>query len=116
MGNSPVTVYRHGKAGPKMERIRWVPHPISGVKDVDTYWSQNALWVKGQTKGVSTWASPNASMRGGKWWALPANTPFDNKLYPHDPKKVGHWYWAPNWDMPLFHYWQALRTLNGKFI
>jgi hypothetical protein len=120
MGLTLVDLYRWGKT-PRMERVRTSPDPDSKSIDAVTFNVVNEsglieLWVRGRVSGVSCFIKANNIFRGnGKWWMLPSNTRYDDSmLHLYSPDGT-HWYWAPNRDMTLEQYKQALTAINKDF-
>ena len=83
------------------------------MKDADIFKKGGHEWVKGKSKGVSTFKHPQAR-KGDREWKLPAGASYPDALHPvndHDD----HVSWQASHDMPLSDYVQALRDLGLHF-
>lgn len=106
-GKTDHVVYRLGNASsPKMDNVRT-------VKDADLFKKNGHDWVKGHTKGVSTFTNPKAQ-KGDKEWKLPVGSSYPAELHPVNDHG-DHVSWQASHDMPLADYIRALQTLGQHF-
>jgi hypothetical protein len=103
MAATAIELFRAGnKSGPKFDHIR--SHVVVQ--------SRNGVdWVIGRSGGASTQQAPGGLR--GTWYALPANTTYDDAILYVWNDYPGHWSWEPRHDMPLSDYVAALAALNA---
>lgn len=86
MGILPVDLYRWGKTGPRLDRVRIAPDALTRGVDAVSFdaaveGGHVEIWVKARQKGVSSFAAPHSRMQGqGRWWVIPRNTIYDDAL------------------------------------
>jgi hypothetical protein len=113
MGTTSLDLFRSGNTTTaRLDRVR-----INGPNsDVDTYvdTGTGATWVQANGKGISTQDAVDPSWTGTPW-RLPAGAAYPSHLLLWNDNP-GHWLWAPEHDMPLTTYEDALRVVNALFV
>ena len=101
---TPTTLYRQGNAiFPRIDNVR--------PQDIETYESDNEVWVVANSGGISTFATQG---RGKNWWRLNQGS-----IIPDQIELVNdygnHWSWEPRYTMVMEEYKAALRQVDTLF-
>lgn len=108
MANTPVELFRAGNAGSaRLDHVR--------ANDALIFDVNGTPWVKGGVGGVSTQERVDPAF-GGRWWRLPAGSPYDDRLLFVVNDEDEHWAWQPSRDMPLANFRAALAAVSARFI